>query len=186
MSLTLGCLSLFVIQPLAAGFVGVKYYAIYSHFPCLFLGSFFAFLYSEDTGRKVNKKYATLITISLAMIIWYYPNALERTFYCRILPYLSSVILVAFSAFVKDSFNLPLLGRIFQYLGSRSYSFYAVQLVIANYVVFYMNSIYFPKDSFSEYEFFVYQLIIFFVVLLVVTEVLFRIVEKPFRRISQK
>lgn len=186
MSLFCGCLFLFIIQPLAAGFIGVKYYLIYTNVSALFLGSFFAFLYTEDIGKNVSKFYAKIITAVLVIIIWCYPNAIENTFFSKIVPIIASIFVVVFAAFVKDSFNFLIFGKFFDFLGSRSYSFYAVQLSLANYVVLYTNSIYFPKDSFSEYEFFVYQLIIFFVVLFIVTEIVYRFIEKPFRAFGRK
>lgn len=184
MSLSLGCLFLFVVQPIVAGFIGIKYYAIYGHLPCLFLGSFFAFLYADGIGENINKTSAKIITAILALTIWYYPNSIERTYFCRMPLHIAAVLLVVFCAFVKDSFNFPIIGRFFRFLGSRSYSFYVIQTVLANYIVFFTNSIYFPKESFSEYEFFLYQFIIFIVVLFVATELLYRFIERPFRNLG--
>lgn len=184
-SFLFGCLFLFVIQPVTASFVGAKYYATYGHLPCLLLGSFFAFLYTDDIGKNVNKNIAKIITFALAMTLWYYPSSIERTYFCRIPLHVAAVLLVVFCAFVKDSFNYPVIGRFFKFLGTRSYSFYAVQTVLANYTVFFTNSIYFPKESLSEYEFYVYQLIIFVVALCILTELTYRFIEKPFRQLGR-
>jgi peptidoglycan/LPS O-acetylase OafA/YrhL len=185
-SLVLGCLFFLVVQPVTAEFYGVRYYKIYGSLPCLFLGAFFAFLYVEDIGKNVNKNAARLVTAVLGMYIWFYPSSVEEVFYCKIPLYVSSIFVVVFAAFVKESFNFPILGRLFQYIGSRSYSFYAVQLLLASYVVLYTNSIYFPKDSLSEYAFYVYQLMIFVALLFIVTEIMYRFIEKPFRKLGQK
>lgn len=186
MSLLLGCFFLFIVQPVTAGFVGIKYYATYGHLPTLFLGAFFAFIYKEDIGKRVNKYWAQIITAVLAFVIWYYPNSIERTYFCRIPLHLASVLVVVFCAFVKDSFNFPILGRVFRYLGSRSYPFYAIQLSVACLTAFFTNSIYFPKESLPEYEFYVSQFIIFFVALFTMTEIVHHLVEKPLRKLGYK
>jgi peptidoglycan/LPS O-acetylase OafA/YrhL len=186
-SLSLGCLFLFVVQPLCGTFFGLKYYMIHNNVSCLFLGSFFAFVYDSEVGKNFSKNKAMLITAALGMIVWYYPNSLpDKNFYCKITPCVASVLLVAFTGFIKGSFDFPIIGKLFQYIGSRSYSFYAVQLSLANYIVWYTNSIYFPKDSLSEYDFFAYQLVIFFIALFVVTELVYRFIEKPFRELGRK
>lgn len=185
-ALSLGCLFLFVIQPAIAGLIGTKYYATYSNLPSLLLGSFFAFLYTDDIGKNINKTSAKFITLALAMTIWYYPSSIEKTYFYRIPLHLAATILVVFCAFVKDSFNFPFIGRILKFIGSRSYSFYAIQLPIANLIVLFTNSIYFPKESFSEYEFYLYQFIIYLVVFLAATELVYRFIEKPLRRKGYK
>ena len=185
-SVLFGCLFLFVIQPSAAYFIEIKYYAIYTNAAPLFFGSFFAFLYTENIEKNVNKCYVKIITAFLAIMIWYYPSSVERVFYSKMIPAIAGILIVVFAAFVKDSFNFPILGKIFHILGTRSYSLYAVQLSLANYVVFYTNSIYFPKDLFSEYEFLVYQFIIFLIVLFIITELVYRFIEKPFREFGRK
>lgn len=186
MSLILGCLILFVIQPICCAFLGFDYYSIYGVLPSLLLGSFFAFLYKENIGKNFNVKLATLITAILAMCIWFYPNTMREEFYSRIVVHIFAVLLIVFAAFVKGSFNIPIIGKIFQYLGSRSYSIYALQLMLASYVVLYTNSIYFPKDSLSEYNFFRCQLLIFFVIIFIVSEAVYRLIEKPFRELGRR
>lgn len=182
-----GCLFLFIIQPVVAGFIGIKYYAVYGQLPCLLLGAFLAFLYTdEDMGKNVGKISAKIITAVLAMALWYYPNAIDRTYFCRMPIHLGSVLLLMFCAFVKDSFNFPILGSIFKFLGSRSYSFYIIQLPLASLVVFYTNSMYFPKESLSNYYFYMYQFIIYVAVVAVATEVVYRCVEKPLRKLGRK
>lgn len=186
MSFCVGALFLFIIQPTIAGFVGIKYYAMYNDLPALLLGAFLAFIYEPDIGKNVGKISAKLITAALAIGLWYYPNSIERTYFCRIPVSIGSIVLLMFCAFVKDSFNFPILGRIFKFLGSRSYSFYVIQLPLANWVVYYTNSIYFPKESLSNYDFYLYQLLIYMVLVSLGTEITYRCIEKPLRKLGRK
>lgn len=186
MSFLGGCLFLFAIQPTIAGFIGIKYYALYNDLPALMLGAFLAFIYDENIGKNVGKRSAQIITACLAIGLWYYPNAIERTYFCRMPVSIGSVLLLMYCAYVKDSFNFPILGRIFKFLGSRSYSFYVIQLPLANWVVYYTNSIYFPKESLSNYDFYLYQLLIYMVVVSLGTELTYRCLEKPLRKLGRK
>ncbi|MDR0968875.1 MAG: acyltransferase [Holosporaceae bacterium] len=149
---SLGSLLVFVAQPALNSFLGYKYYYIYTQTAGLFWGSFLAYLYaSKDSSIKMNGKVANLITAVLAMTVWFYPNAYSfenRTFYFDTVVDCASILLVAFAVFVEGSFKLPILGRVFDFLGSRSFSFYIIQLPLANMIVWYTNSIYFPKESF--------------------------------------
>ncbi|MDR1362338.1 MAG: acyltransferase [Holosporaceae bacterium] len=188
MSLGLGCMFMFVIQPLCLYFFNLDYYNHCNNLSELFLGAFFAFIYEEGIGKDANKTICMVAGIFLAMMIWSYNGTISErgAFFSRIVPSLSSVLLVALCAFVRGSFRIPLLDGLLQYLGSRSYSLYAVQLLIANIVVYYTNSIYFPKESLSEYDFYLYQLIIVIVLVLVVAELSYRFMEKPMRRFVSK
>ncbi|MDR0632299.1 MAG: acyltransferase [Holosporaceae bacterium] len=185
-SLSLGFLFMFLLQPILSAMYGTKYYIIYNNLSELFLGAFLAFLYQDKSSIKFNPKLAKLSVITLAMLIWFYPNSLDKAFFSNIVVSFSSVLLVALAVFVDGSCDLPIFNKIFDYLGSRSFSFYAVQLTLANIVVWYTNSIHFPKESFYEYEFFRYQFIIFIVVLLVVSELMYRFIERPFRKLGRK
>ncbi|MDR0580665.1 MAG: acyltransferase [Holosporaceae bacterium] len=184
-SLFLGVLFLTVIQPTLVAFYGFKYYAIYNGVSELFLGAFLAFLYERDSIEETSSKTAKLAATILALIIWFYPNAMKQEFYVTVVVSSASVLLVAMAVFVKGSFRIPLLHYAFSFLGRRSFSFYAVQLLTANIIVFYTNSIYFPNESFSEYEFYCYQFIMFLVALFALTELTYRFIEKPFRRYGQ-
>ncbi|MDR0753563.1 MAG: acyltransferase [Holosporaceae bacterium] len=181
-SLFLGLLFLMVIQPTLVAFYGFKYYAIYNNISELFLGAFLAFLYKRDSTEETLPKTAKLITAILALIVWFYPNVTEREFYAVVVVSSASVLLVAMAVFVRGSLRIPLLHYAFSFLGGRSFSFYAVQLLVANVVVYYTNSIYFPNETLSEYEFYCYQFIIFLVVLFALTELTYRFIEKPFRK----
>jgi peptidoglycan/LPS O-acetylase OafA/YrhL len=188
-SLWTGCVILFIIQPACIHFFGFHYYSCYGTLPSLFLGSFLGFIYKKNDGEcavNISRRLTVCVTAILAMYIWYYPNSLDRICYSKIVLHLLSVALVAWCAYVKGSFDIPVIGKFFQYLGSRSYSFYAVQLIVASYVVFYTDSIYFSKNSLSQYDFCLYQLLIFFAVLFPVTEIMYRFVEVPLRKIGRE
>jgi peptidoglycan/LPS O-acetylase OafA/YrhL len=184
-SLSFGSLFLLVIQPTLQAFYGFKYYAIYCNISELFLGAFLAFLYERNPAEETSSKTAKLATAILALIVWFYPNVMEREFYAAIVISSASVLLVAMAVFVRGSLRIPLLHRVFSFLGSRSFSFYAVQLLVANMVVYYTNSIYFPNEIFSENEFYYYQFMIFIIALFALTELAYRFIEKPFRKYGQ-
>ena len=186
MSLVAGCFVLFVMQPTCYAFFGFDYYTTYGTLPSLFLGSFFAFLYKESNENNFNVKLANVITATLLISLWFYSNTIQQTFFSRIVAHIFSVILVVIATFVNGSFNIPILGKIFEYLGSRSYSIYVLQLVLASFVRWYTESIYFPKSDFSEYDFYRIQLAIFFVIMFVTAEIVYRFVEKPFRKIGRR
>ncbi|MDR1561304.1 MAG: acyltransferase, partial [Holosporaceae bacterium] len=131
-ALSLGCVFLFLVYPLLFIMVGKKYYLPHNNLSELFLGAFFAFLYNENVKREFNKKIAMLISIILALIIWSYPSFMQESYFSNIVPCISSVAIVVLAAFLKGSFDIPLFNKIFDFLGSRSYSFYALQLVLAN------------------------------------------------------
>jgi peptidoglycan/LPS O-acetylase OafA/YrhL len=189
LSLSLGLLFTLVVQPTLSAMYGNKYYAIHSNVSELFLGSFFAFLYDGDVKEHscgCCKKVANLATIFLGMMVWFYPNALvDKVFFSGVVVTFASVLLVATAAFVPESFKLPVLGRFFSYLGSRSFSFYAIQLGLANIVVWFTNSKYFGRESFYESEFYAYQFVIFIVVQFIISELIYRLVEKPSRKLGR-
>ncbi|MDR2794824.1 MAG: acyltransferase [Holosporaceae bacterium] len=186
-SLGMGCLFLLVVQPMASYLGGISYYSTYNNLAELFLGSFFAFIYKEDMGKNANRIVGLIASTIMALAIWYYPSSIDRNvFFCKMVLSIISVSLVVLCVFVRGSFNVPGLGRIFQYLGSRSFSFYVIHLFIANVTVWYVNSIHFPKESFSTYDFYKYEFIIGTVASLVLAEILYRFVEKPLRNFGRK
>ncbi|MDR1982210.1 MAG: acyltransferase [Holosporaceae bacterium] len=184
-SLSLGFAFLFIVSPVVTALYGLKYYLIYNNMSELFLGSFLAFLYRENCSYKPSGKSTKFISLILAMIIWFYSSSIGNNFFSNIVVSLSSIFVVALAVFADKSFNMPILGRLFDFLGSRSYSFYTVQLFLANIVVEYTNSIYFRQNSLSEYEFDLYQFGIFMVVLFIVTEFVYRFIEEPFRKFGR-
>jgi peptidoglycan/LPS O-acetylase OafA/YrhL len=185
-SLCLGCFFLFIVNPLSVAFWGKKYYLIHNNVSELLLGSFFAFLYREEYSFAFSKKIAMLTSSILALLIWFYPSTVNASYFTGTIISLASVFIVVLAAFAEGSFAIPLLGKIFDFLGSRSFSFYALQLLLMNIVVWYTNSIYFPKESFSEYEFLFYQFIMLLALLLAIVELAYRFVEKPARQFGYR
>ncbi|MDR1235931.1 MAG: acyltransferase [Holosporaceae bacterium] len=187
LSLSLGLLFLFVVQPGLASLYGSKYYSIYSNVSELFLGSFFAFLYNGESSCECNTKIANLVTAVLGMLVWFYPNSIsDKTFFSGTVVTLASVLSAATAVFVKNSFKIPVLDKIFYYIGSRSFSFYAIQLALANIVVWYTNSTYFPKEPSYRHDFFMYQFIIFIVMQFIISEILYRFIERPSRNFGRR
>lgn len=187
-SLVLGCLFLFGIQPMSSFLWQLDYYSTCNNLAELFLGSFFALIYEEGLGEKANKNVTMIFTALLALAVWCYPGVINRdVYFSKMAISILAVTLVVSCTYVRGGFlNIPILRRVFQYLGSRSYSFYVIQLFWGVVVVWYMDSIYFPKESFSLYDFHKYQLIIIAVSLLVLTEIVYRLIEKPMRKLGKR
>ncbi|MDR1333681.1 MAG: acyltransferase [Holosporaceae bacterium] len=189
LSLSLGLIFTLVVQPALSAIYGSKYYAIYSNVSELFLGSFFAFMYNGDLKKdscEGCKKVANLATIFLGMMVWFYPNSLtDKMFFSGIVVTFASVLLVMAAAFVPGSFKIPVLEKVFHYLGSRSFSFYAIQLGLANIVVWFTNSKYFARESLYENDFYLYQFLIFIVAQFIITELMYRFIERPSRKLGE-
>jgi peptidoglycan/LPS O-acetylase OafA/YrhL len=192
MSLMLGCAFLLVIQPLTTIFYGFRYYAINNNLSELFLGSFFAYLYTNTKNIRDSEKCKwsmKFFGIILGMSIWIYSsisNIESDMFFGKTAVSILSIGLVMLTIFIPGSFDFPVCGKLLSFLGRRSYDFYCVQLLLANMVVWYTNSIYFSKESLSKYDFALWQFVMFFVLLFIVTEFVFRFVERPFRRLSAR
>lgn len=186
LSFITGCFILFVMQPTCYALWGFDYYSTYGVLPSLFLGAFMAFIYKEEAGQKMNVKVAQLISAVLAMSIWFYTNAVDQAFFGRICIHIMVAFLIALVVFVKGSFNFPILGRMFNYIGTRSYSIYILTLPLASWIVWFTNSIYFSRESMSDYDFYRYQLLIFIVVIFVVSEIVYRCIEKPLRTFGRR
>ena len=179
LSLSLGLLFLLVIQPVCVLFFGYYYYAIYQNISAIFLGAFLAYLYTGEK-IKVNAFYSTIAMLFLIATVWLYPNVMPLSvFYSQIVVSLASVAAVALAVFVGNSFAIPLVGQFLEYLGNRSYSFYAVQLVLASVVVYFTQA-----DCYADYG--LKQFLIFIVVLYLTTEFVYNCIEKPLRNFGNK
>lgn len=186
-SLGLGLLFACMVSPLNYSYLGYHYYWTVNNIAELFFGAFLAFVYAK-TGVS-NKKCNKFIPAIAALGVWIYPS-LTHTYYLfceNIITTFLCVSVVAICVFFEGSFDFPLLGKAFKFLGKRSYSFYAIQLTLASIVVWFTDSIYFPKEWFSDSQtsFYTWQFVIFIVLLFAVTEVLFRLVEVPFRKLGR-
>ena len=187
-SLSLGLLFALIVTPLSNIYLGDHYYWTSNNVSELFLGSFLAYLYKSGFEINLSKIQSNFFSLFLVVMIWFYPSALRevgKIFYESILETVSSVLLVMLCVFNKESFNFFGLNKIFTYLGQRSFSFYSVQLTIANIVMWFTNSIYFRNDNLSQNEFFFYQFLIFAGILLLSTELLYRFIERPSRELGR-
>lgn len=186
-SLILGCVFLFVVGPITSVYFPHKYYMPYNNLSELFLGSFFAFIYDEKFKKSANLG-AKIFAFILFMIIWGYPNSWKdgTPFYSDVVLNVASVLLLFTAVYFEGSCEVPFLKHILSYLGSRSYSFYTIQLLLANVTVWFTNSVYFPAESFTKYQFYMVQFIIYIVVLVFSTEIVYRLIEKPARMLGRK
>ncbi len=185
-SLSLGLIFALFITPLSNLCLGDHYYWTSNNVSELFLGSFLAYLYKSGFKINLSKVEASLFALFLMFAIWFYPSVLrdiDKVFYGKIMETVVSVLLVMLCVFCEKSLSFSGLNKIFNYLGRRSFSFYSIQLTLANIVLWFTNSIYFPKESLSKNEFFFYQFLIFLGILLVSTELLYRFIERPCRRL---
>ncbi|MBE6447079.1 MAG: acyltransferase [Alphaproteobacteria bacterium] len=184
-SLVGGISFLFVVNPCCHYHLNYDYYWTVDNLAEIFFGSFFAFIYKG--GFRINcSQLGAKLTVLLGMfVVWYYPSVILdlRIFYCDVVTSCSAILTVMCCIFCEGCLNLPGCNQILKYLGSRSFSFYACQLTLANFVVWFTNTIYFPKESFSKTGFEGCQLLIFVVALFLVTEILYRLVERPSRSI---
>ena len=188
-SLFLGMIFCLIITPISNLYLGDEYYWTSNNISELFLGSFLAFLYKNNFQIQFSKVGAKLVAIFSAFAVWFYPSPFlgeTKIFYANIIVTFSSVLLVMLCAFCEKSFSFPGFDKIFKYLGRRSFSFYAIQLTLANVVMRFTNSVYFPKENLSKSDFYLYQFLIFFVLLMFVTELLYRFIEEPCRKLGRK
>lgn len=187
-SLSLGIIFALLITPLSNMYLGEHYYWTSNNVAELFLGSFLAYLYKNEFKINLSKISANFFSLFLMFVIWFYPSAIHevgKVFYGNVIETVSSVLLVMICVFSKESFSFFGLNKILTYLGQRSFSFYSIQLTLANIVMWFSNSIYFPKDGLSQSEFFFYQFLIFVGLLLLSTELLYRFIEKPSRKLGR-
>ena len=184
-SLICGFLFVFVINPGCHYYLNYNYYWTVDNLGELFFGAFFAFLYKSGFNIDCSKLGSKIAVLLSMFVVWYYPSVMgeSRVLYYDTVTSCSAIFTVMCCAFCKGCLDLPGLNKALTYLGSRSFSFYACQLTLANFVVWFTNTIYFPKETFSKEGFAQIQLIIFIIALFFVTEILYRVVERPSRAI---
>lgn len=185
-SLLLGLAFALFVTPLSNIYLGDHYYWTSNNVAELFLGSFLAYLYKIGFKISLSKTRSNLLSLFLIFMIWFYPSVIKdvKIFYGNIIETFFSVLLIMLGVFREGSFSFFGFSKIFTYLGQRSFSFYSIQLTLANIIMWFTNSIYFPKANLSQNEFFFYQFLIFMGILLVGTELLYRFIEKPSRELG--
>ena len=187
-SLSLGLVFSLFVTPLSNIYLGDHYYWTSNNVAELFLGSFLAYLYRSDYKMNLSKMQSNCFSLFLIFMIWFYPSALRevgKIFYGNLVETISSVLLVMLCVFSEGSFSFFGFNKMLTYLGQRSFSFYSIQLTLANIVIWFTDSIYFPRMNFSKSEFFFYQFLIFASTLLVSTELLYRFIEVPSRKLGR-
>ena len=185
-SLSLGLIFSLFATPLSNLYLGEHYYWTSNNIAELFLGSFLAHLYKSGLKINLSREKANFFSLILIFAIWFYPSVVReigKIFYGNIIETISSVLLVMLCTFSKGSFSFFGFNKIFRYLGQRSFSFYSIQLTLANIVMWFTNSTYFPMEGLSKNEFFFFQFLIFLGILLVSTELLYRFIERPSRQL---
>ena len=181
-SLLCGALFLIVVQPLAIGFYGFKYYALYNNIPALFFGSFFAMIFDAKKEYNVKNKLAVIFGMLASFIaVWCFNSILpEENFFTHTIEAIFAILMLVLAVFANGKFEIPVITKILLFLGRRSYSFYAVQLTAATIVTWFIHSIYFPIKNSTPFL----QFIVLLVVLSLVTEIVYNCIEKPSRKLG--
>lgn len=184
LSFILGIFFLFVVQHSSLEFFGYKYYATYTNVAEIFLGAFFAFIYNERFVSKTQNKLLNSLMILSLFAIWIMPEISNRNIFpphCVIT--LASFFAVVFAVLINDNSRISWFGKFMVFLGKRSYSFYAVQLLLANIVVWFTNSVYFIDKSSENFE--IAEFSLFMISLCIVTEFVYNCIEKPLRKFGK-
>lgn len=183
MSFCLGLFFLLIAQPISTIFWQYKYYAVHNNICELFFGAFFAYIYEK--GKGTTNSYPIVTTLSMIILlfyIWYIPSATHQdTFFAYTTESVVAVLIVVLAIFRNGEFKIPLITDFFSYLGSRSYTFYVIQLTIASFIAWFAKSIYFPGGQCSDGM----QFFIFLIVLFVMTEIVYNLVERPCRKLGR-
>lgn len=184
LSLLTGLFFLFVVMPISISTFGYKYYAIYNNISGLFLGSFFGLVFDPNKDYNLKNKYVVSLVMLIGFIVvWTFRNLLpDDNFVMHVVVGITSVFMVVVAAFANGAFRIPFITSFLEFLGRRSYSFYAIQLTLANIVMWYVNSIYFPIQNSTPFL----QFLVYVCVLFLSTEVVYNYIERPSRKIGMR
>lgn len=183
-SLSLGMFFLFIVQQISGDLYGYKYYVTYNNLSEIFFGAFFAFVYKESADIKTNKKLLNIAVITALASIWIMPNISNRNIFTpHCVLTISSVSAVILAVFLNNNDDESYFGKFMVFLGKRSYSFYAIQLLLANIVVWFTNSIYFIDRSSENFE--ISEFALFMILLCIITEFVYNCIEKPLRKFGR-
>lgn len=157
----------------------LNYYNIFINLDGLLLGSFLGMVYDKDKA-SVSEKHWIWTTLSIVFVfgMWCPQNfsaVQDEVRWCNTAVFFS-VWLVYLAVYNKGVLNIPIIKNILEYLGDRSYSFYIYQMFLAFACNWLSNSNYFTIKA-GSLEFGV----IYLAVLLVLTEISYRVIEKPMR-----
>ena len=184
-SLLLGLFTLFIFQYIVIVFCGYRYYSTYNNVATMFLGAFFAFIYEHLLlfVKKIklfihHKTFFEVFQIFLLVLaFWVIPKTSDLTkFWTHCVIQLLSVVIVVIS--VLNNENETWGDRILVYIGRRSYSLYAIHILVIKVNVLFANilQIFYENSKFLN-------LLIFMLTLWGSTELTYNYIEKPFRKL---
>lgn len=160
------------------------YYSAFTNLDGLFLGSFIGLTYKTDPNQEQSKSIVwCAASVILVLLMWMHPNMYNP--YSEIWQnsaVLVSVLLVWLGAYNKGVLNIPVFKNFLEYLGNRSYSLYIYQMFLLYMVTWLTKSKYMNLTGDVHF----YTMIIAIVVLFLVTELSYRFIETPFRKLGNK
>lgn len=201
-----GILGIFIVEPLLVkNSTSFYYYSHLANFGTFLFGSLLALLYDgkksgnvdsknlegdelkkkleKGFNQKVSKKCCCfcILPILFFLILWIYPAFYSnvRIFYYRIIPEISSVLLIFFAIYNDNLFNLPGIGKILDCIGARSFSIYITSSFVANFVMCVFGDVFSKRDLGDSYEF--VQACVIIVLLLALSEIFYRFIEIRYR-----
>lgn len=158
------------------------YYSSMTNLDGLFLGSFLGLMYRNNGEGKPSNMWC-IVSVILVLLMWTQPNMfVKRHMMWQNSAVMVSFILVALAAYGKGVFNIPVLRSFLEYLGGRSYSFYIYQMFLIYAVSWFANSSYFHLTGDAEFK----TAMIFIVVLFTFTEISYRFIEQPCRKLGNR
>lgn len=189
-SLFLAAVFTFIVQPISFSYFGYQYYSTHQNLSDLFFGTLIAFIYLtfDQTffeNLKISNYLKYIISFILVLSFWMFPSGVNGEL-CSVKIGITCFCVVLLILAILNAFSIPGLNNIFDFFGKRSYSFYVVHLTLANIVAYYTESRYFPKNLFSTDEFLLYQFLMYFVILLIVTELMYKLIEIPSQNFGNK
>lgn len=182
----LGLGSMFIARPIIFDYANKNacYYHTLSNLGSISMGCILAFFYNElAPSFKKCGLFTKAMWFCLLILCWVYPRLyIERVWYYQIPLVAFSSVIVWMCVNNYNIFDIPILKNILEFLGKRSYSFYVFQMILSNFVLcLTANGIFNePHDTALFYEL---QFIIYIITLLVVTEISYRFIEIPTRKI---
>lgn len=182
-SLVLGFIALFFVQPITTVTIGYQYYALFNNVSELFFGSFFALIYDQTKNYAAKNRLATtLAMIGAFAVIWTFLGLLgDHLFFIHMSISIAAIFALVLAVFSSEGFVIPIVTDTLAFLGKRSYSFYVCQLATASIVMWFLDSIYCPVKNATP----LLQFLIFVCTLSLVTEIVYNLVEKPSRKLGQ-
>lgn len=168
-------------------FTDMIYYGTFTNLDGLFLGTFLGLMYHPEEKHEPKPcNIWCIASVILVMMMWMHPNMYDFR-HLRAVSWQNSAVFISFilvwlALYKKGVFNIPVLKNILEYLGNRSYSFYIYQMFLAYAVNWLARSRYLSLTGDVGFKVF----IIFLITLFIVTEVSYRLIETPFRKLGNR